>query len=82
MLRIAPVVTLLLLILPIAAGLAGTVLPSFGYLPALGGTEFSLGPWRDLLAYPGFGSALRLSIVNDAESLRDEMLVLYRHSNS
>ncbi|MSO89548.1 MAG: ABC transporter permease [Rhodospirillaceae bacterium] len=63
MLRVAPVVTLLLLILPIAAGLAGTVLPSFGYLPALGGTDFSLGPWRDLLAYPGFGSALRLSIV-------------------
>ncbi len=63
MLRVAPVVTLLLLILPIAGGLAGTVLPSFGYLPALGGTEFSLGPWRDLFAYPGFGSALRLSIV-------------------
>ena len=39
-----------LLTLPILAGLAGTVLPAFGYLPALGGEGFSLEPWRMLLA--------------------------------
>jgi ABC-type spermidine/putrescine transport system permease subunit II len=38
------------------------VLPAFGYFPAIGGTEFSLQPWRDLLAYPGFATALRLTL--------------------
>jgi putative thiamine transport system permease protein len=62
LLRLAPVVTVALFLLPILAGLIGTVLPAFGYLPAIGGRRFSLVPWRELYAYPGFGSALRLSI--------------------
>ena len=32
--------------LPIAAGLVGTLLPAFGYLPAIGGTAFDLDAWR------------------------------------
>lgn len=62
MLRFAPTLTLAVFLLPIAAGLIGTLLPAFGYLPALGGTSFNLAPWRDLIAYPGFASALRLTL--------------------
>lgn len=47
---------------PILAGLAGTLLPAFGYLPAIGGRSLNLHPWRELVAYPGFGSALRLTV--------------------
>ncbi len=51
--RLAPPVAILVLTLPILAGLAGTLLPAFGYLPALGGEALSLEPWRLLLAQPG-----------------------------
>lgn len=57
-----PVVTLVAFLAPIAAGLAGTLLPAFGYLPALGGIQPSLDPWRALVEAPGFGSALRLTL--------------------
>ncbi|HEX9768969.1 MAG TPA: ABC transporter permease [Kiloniellales bacterium] len=60
----APALTLALFLLPIAAGLAGTWLPAFGYLPVLGRTELSLGPWRDLAAYPGLGGSLRLTLIS------------------
>jgi putative thiamine transport system permease protein len=63
LLRCAPVVTVGVFLLPIAAGLVGTLLPAFGYLPAIGGHEWSLEPWRRLLAYPGFVSSLTLTIV-------------------
>ncbi len=58
LLRLAPVLTLAAFALPIAAGLAGTALPAFGYLPALGGHEASLEPWRRLFAQPGFDTSL------------------------
>lgn len=51
--RLAPPAAILLLTLPILAGLAGTVLPAFGYLPALGGERLSLESWRMLFAQPG-----------------------------
>ncbi|SUZ30346.1 Inner membrane ABC transporter permease protein YnjC [Roseibaca ekhonensis] len=63
MIRAAPGLVVALMALPVAAGLAGAVLPAFGYFPALGGADFSLAPWRDLAAWPGLGSAVRLSIV-------------------
>nr|WP_211112157.1 ABC transporter permease subunit [Azospirillum soli] len=47
---------------PIAVGLLGTLLPSFGILPALGGVEPSIQPWRDLFATPGLWTALRLTV--------------------
>ena len=57
-----PLATLAVFLLPIAAGLLGTLLPAFGYLPALGGREPSLTPWRDLLAAPGLGTAVRQAL--------------------
>ena len=49
-------------LLPIAAGLVGTLLPAFGYLPAIGGTAFNLDGWRRLVAYPGFGSCIAVTL--------------------
>ena len=62
MLRAVPLLTALIFLGPIAAGLAGTLLPAFGWLPALGGTAFSLDPWRALLAAPGLGKAVLLTL--------------------
>ncbi|HEM46736.1 MAG TPA: ABC transporter permease, partial [Alphaproteobacteria bacterium] len=64
MLRWAPALTLLLFLGPVAAGLVGTWLPAFGILPALGGTELSLEPWRRLLAQPGLPESLRLTLAS------------------
>ena len=58
----APVITVGAFMLPIVAGLAGTMLPALGYMPALGGHALSLAPWRELLAYPGFATSLRLTL--------------------
>lgn len=48
---------------PILAGLAGTLLPALGYLPALGGDAFSLEPMRALLATPGLLTSSLMSLV-------------------
>jgi putative thiamine transport system permease protein len=62
MLRLAPILTLAILLGPIGAGLLWTLLPAFGYLPVLGTRDFSLDPWRELAAYAGFRSALWLTL--------------------
>ncbi len=64
MLRLFPAFTLILMIGPVCAGLIGTMLPAFGYLPALGGDRLSIDPWRDLVDQPGLGISVRLSLVN------------------
>lgn len=61
-LRHVPAITLLVMLGPTAAGVVGTLLPAFGYLPALGGYAVSLEPWRALFATPGLGSSVRLSV--------------------
>ncbi len=63
MLRLFPGLTAALLLLPLAAGLLGTLLPAFGFLPALGGHSLSLDPWRALFAEPGLLGAIRLTVV-------------------
>lgn len=62
MLGAVPALIVVALLLPIGAGLAGTLLPAFGYLPALGGDGVSLQPWRDLLATPGLAHAVALTL--------------------
>jgi len=58
----APVLTVAAFALPIAAGLAGTLAPAFGWLPAIGGHALSLAPWHELLAWPGFATSLKLTL--------------------
>ena len=48
--------------LPVVAGLVGTLLPAFGILPAIGGHEWSLAAWRALFEQPGVGTSIRLSV--------------------
>lgn len=59
--RGAVFLTLAFLVLPIGFGLLGTLLPAFGYLPALGGRELGLDIFRALFATPGLSSAILLS---------------------
>lgn len=60
--RGAVLLTLALLLLPIAFGLLGTLLPAAGYLPVLGGESFSLDAFRRLAATPGIVPAAVLSL--------------------
>jgi putative thiamine transport system permease protein len=60
--RLGPPLAILLLTGPILFGLAGTVLPAFGYLPALGGTEWTLAHFRDLASRPGIWSSAAMSL--------------------
>ena len=48
--------------LPVVAGLVGTLLPAFGILPAIGGNEWSLAAWRALFEQPGVWTSIRLSV--------------------
>ena len=59
----APALTVAVFVVPIGAGLGGTIAPAFGYLPAIGGTQLTLAPWKALFAYPGFLSSLTLTLV-------------------
>lgn len=59
--RAAPGLVMALMALPVLAGLAGTVLPAMGYLPAAGLDHPSLDAVRGLLATPGLGRAVLLS---------------------
>jgi putative thiamine transport system permease protein len=61
-LALAPALTLSLLLAPVAAGLAGTLLPAFGYFPVVGAADLSLEPWRALLAEPGLERSLALTL--------------------
>jgi putative thiamine transport system permease protein len=57
-LRLAPGLTIALLIVPVAAGVLAALLPALGYFPPLGGTAFSLDPLIDVLAQPGIGRSI------------------------
>lgn len=60
--RLWPALTVLLLAGPAVTGLAGTVLPALGYLPAAGGSGLTLEPARALCATPGIWRASALSL--------------------
>ncbi|MEM7463383.1 MAG: ABC transporter permease subunit [Pseudomonadota bacterium] len=72
-LKAAPALAIAVLIGPILCGLVVTILPSFGYFPALGGNEFSLDPWRQLFATPGL---LRSCLISLATGLVTTLLAL------
>ncbi|WP_457581815.1 ABC transporter permease [Ensifer canadensis] len=62
-----------MLCLPVLAGLAGTLLPAFGYLPALGGTQFTLGHFEALAAQPHI---LRSALISLAAGLTSTFFAL------
>lgn len=62
MLRAAPAITAAVLLVPVLFGLLATLLPAFGYLPVLGGEDFSLDPFRQLFATPGLARSALVSL--------------------
>ncbi len=62
LLRWAPPLTVVAFMLPIGAGLLGTLLPALGHMPAIGAQGWGLQAWQTLLAYPGFVSSLQLTL--------------------
>ena len=61
-LRHAPLLTLLVMLGPVAAGLLGTLGPAFGIMPALGGFDPGLEHVRALVDWPGLPRAALLSL--------------------
>ncbi|WP_309086338.1 ABC transporter permease subunit [Chelativorans sp.] len=61
--RLGPLLTILILTGPVIFGLAGTVLPAFGFLPALGGMEFTLAHFRELFSEPAIFMSATLSLL-------------------
>ena len=59
-----PIITLACFLLAIVIGLVSTWVQSFGYLPSIGLNQFSLDPWIQLFAYPGFGSSVRATLIS------------------
>ncbi|MDG1863309.1 MAG: ABC transporter permease subunit [Yoonia sp.] len=57
-----PVLTLIVMLGPVLAGLLGTVLPAFGHLPAAGLTGPTLAPFEALFAWVGLLRAVWLSV--------------------
>ncbi len=77
LLQLAPVLTVAAFAVPIGCGLIGTLMPAFGYLPAIGGDRWSLDPWRALFAAPGFMTSLQLTLsVGWASTLASVLLAL------
>ena len=63
MLRAAPALALVLLAGPVLFGLTATVLPAFGFLPALGGDYFGLEEFRRVFGEPGILRSCLLSLI-------------------
>ncbi|MEQ9346262.1 MAG: ABC transporter permease subunit [Thalassospira sp.] len=77
MLRFIPILTIVIMIGPVSAGLIGTLLPAFGILPALGGNNPSLDAWAALFAQPGLDQSIRLPLINGlAATLISVVIVL------
>ena len=63
-LALAPLLTVAVFAVPILGGFAATVLPAFGYLPALGGETLTLAPWIALAREPALSGAAILSLTS------------------
>ncbi len=61
-LRTVPALTLMVFLLPVLAGLLSTILPAFGYLPAIGQVSFNTAAWGQLFSHPALSSALVTSV--------------------
>lgn len=62
--RLGALLPILVLTIPVLFGLAGTLLPAFGYLPALGGHTFTLHHLAALAARPGIARSAAVSLAS------------------
>ena len=61
-LGVVPYLTLALFLGPVVAGLVFTLLPAFGYLPALGETQIDFRVFERLFAQPGLAGSVALTL--------------------
>lgn len=66
--RTLPILTILAMLGPVAAGLYGTVLPAFNHMPLAGLNGPSLAPFEALFDWPGLWAAMRLSVTTGVGS--------------
>jgi len=74
--RIGPPLAILLLIGPIMAGLFGTLLPSLGYLPAIGGDEFTAAYYAVVIAEPGIIRSCLVSLATGIATAGVSILIV------
>lgn len=63
MLRLAPALAIGVLLTPVVCGVLATLLPAFGYFPTLGGHYLTTEHVSALLAFPGIGQSVLLSLM-------------------
>jgi len=63
-LSLLPALTVALFLLPVLAGVIGTLLPALGFLPGVGERTFSFRPLRVLLAAPELPGAVIATLVS------------------
>ena len=76
MLRLAPLLIIALLVIPVAAGLGMVLLPAFGYLPILGSEQANLSAWQMLFAQPGLGRSVAVSFASGLASTALALLIV------
>ncbi|VFQ43210.1 ABC transporter permease [Desulfoluna butyratoxydans] len=64
MLRVFPTLVAIFCLAPLAFGLAGVVLPALGAVPATGALRPGAGAFRLLLAEPGLGTSMGLTVLS------------------
>ncbi len=62
MIRLGPPLAIFLLTGPILIGLVGTLLPALGFLPALGGMDFTFAHLADAIGRPGMAMSMAVSL--------------------
>ena len=62
--RLLSLVVLGLLLSPLMFGAVFTLLPAFGWLPALGGNTWTFTYWQQLFAFPGIGESILVSLTS------------------
>lgn len=74
--RPLPLITTIVMLGPVVAGLYGTVLPAFNVLPLAGLTGPSFAPFQALFDWPGLTAAVRLSVTTGVGSTLIALIIV------
>lgn len=74
--RPLPLITIIVMLGPVVAGLYGTVLPAFNVLPLAGLTGPSFAPFQALFDWPGLTAAVRLSVTTGVGSTLIALIIV------
>jgi putative thiamine transport system permease protein len=75
--RIAPVIAVALLLIPVLVGIFGALMPAFGYAPMLGAHHFSLDAWHALLEQPGLTRSALISLQTGLSATFISLLLVF-----